>query len=194
VAMIPQLWSQSALAVEFNLDRRTVARCLRRIPPGGKIKGGHDGWLLADVAPVLLGATPASASDEVDMGEVFAKLGAPFSTSENAVDEALCTLLQVMVSQIPWHATMAAIYRAGASLSVAHAFYRAMCSEMFVLCDDLSEGWGVVWRHKDHYPEPFEPDWKAIAAQLGERVDRAAWRRHEAAMGKRFNAIVKGAK
>jgi hypothetical protein len=193
MAMIPQLWSQSALAVEFNLDRRTVASRLREIPPGGKTKGGHDGWRLVDVVEALTGyggragSSPAAAGDVKD----FSMIGAPFSVAGGPIDEALCAAVLVMVNQIPWQAAMLAAY-SGSGLPAAHALYRSMCIEMALLCDDLIEGWGIVWRNKDHYGVPPEPDWEKLAAQLSERVDRAAWKKHEADMVRRFEGIVKG--
>jgi hypothetical protein len=195
MAMTPVLWSLNALAVEFGLDRRTVAARLRDTPPGGKTKGGHDGWRLVDVVEALTGyggragSSPAAAGDVKD----FSMIGAPFSVAGGPIDEALCAAVFVMVNQVPWHAAMLAAY-SGSGLPAAHALYRSMCTDMALLCDDLIEGWGIVWRNKNHYEIPPEPNWAKLAAQLGERVDRAAWRRHEAAMGKRFHAIVKGAK
>lgn len=52
MSMTPQVWSISALAIEFDMDRRTVAARLKNIPPSGQ-KNGHDVWNLADVAPAL---------------------------------------------------------------------------------------------------------------------------------------------
>jgi hypothetical protein len=53
MAMTAGLWSISALAVEFGLDRRTVAARMRDVAPAGRI-GAHAAWRLRDVAPILV--------------------------------------------------------------------------------------------------------------------------------------------
>ena len=52
MSMTPQVWSISALAIEFDMDRRTVSARLKNIPPCGE-RNGHAVWNLADVAPKL---------------------------------------------------------------------------------------------------------------------------------------------
>jgi hypothetical protein len=44
------LFTMSALAREFQLDRATVKRHLEGIEPAGQVVGGHDGWTLDAVA------------------------------------------------------------------------------------------------------------------------------------------------
>jgi hypothetical protein len=46
MAMLPQLFSLSGLAVELGLDRRTVAAKLRDVRPDGILPGGTSGWRL----------------------------------------------------------------------------------------------------------------------------------------------------
>src|SRR6202453_2605678 len=46
MAMLPQLFSLSGLAVELGLDRRTVAAKLRDVRPDGILPGGTSGWHL----------------------------------------------------------------------------------------------------------------------------------------------------
>ena len=53
MAMTPQGWSLSALAVEFELDRRTVARRLADVRTIGG--NGAKAWRLVDAAPALVG-------------------------------------------------------------------------------------------------------------------------------------------
>ena len=52
MSMTPKPWSISALATEFELDRRTVAARIKNILPCGE-RAGHAVWKLADVAPAL---------------------------------------------------------------------------------------------------------------------------------------------
>ena len=46
MALVPQLWSLSALSVEIGVNVRTLASALRNVPPDGKVTAGRDGWRL----------------------------------------------------------------------------------------------------------------------------------------------------
>jgi hypothetical protein len=52
MAMRRRLWSVSALSVELNKDRRTVAKILDGVMPDGKERG-HDAWHLETVLLAL---------------------------------------------------------------------------------------------------------------------------------------------
>ena len=63
MAMVPQGWSISALAVEFGKDRRTVATAIREVPPMSR-KGRVELYRLTDVLPCLIAAPkPADLED-----------------------------------------------------------------------------------------------------------------------------------
>ena len=63
MAMVPQVWSISALAVEFGRDRRTVATAIREIQPMSR-KGKVELYRLTDVLPCLVAAPkPADLED-----------------------------------------------------------------------------------------------------------------------------------
>ncbi len=47
------LWSINALALEFDMDRRTVTQILRTVRPAGRLKG-HPAWRLKEAAVALL--------------------------------------------------------------------------------------------------------------------------------------------
>ena len=47
------LWSINALALEFDMDRRTVTQVLRTVRPAGRLKG-YPAWRLRDAAAALL--------------------------------------------------------------------------------------------------------------------------------------------
>jgi hypothetical protein len=47
------LWSVNALALEFDMDRRTVTQVLRTVRPAGRLKG-HPAWHLREAAAALL--------------------------------------------------------------------------------------------------------------------------------------------
>ena len=68
MAMVSKLWSISALATEFCLDRRTVAKRIDGIAPAGK-DAGSAVWALADVAPALASAhRPKQPDSDVPQG------------------------------------------------------------------------------------------------------------------------------
>jgi hypothetical protein len=63
MAMTPGLWTISALAVELDMDRRTVAKRLRHARPAGAVRG-HPAWRFTDALRALEGVR-----DEEDEGE-----------------------------------------------------------------------------------------------------------------------------
>ena len=67
MSMTQKYWSVSALSVEFGIDRRTVAKRLAGIAPVKK-DGRSQSWLLADVAPALLGVA-GGEGDETGFDE-----------------------------------------------------------------------------------------------------------------------------
>ncbi len=64
MAMTKRLLSISALAVELDRDRRTIAAALKEVPADGRIAGGHGGWFLS----TALAAIEPDA-EETDMDE-----------------------------------------------------------------------------------------------------------------------------
>jgi|GEM_PF-4770548 hypothetical protein len=65
MAMRRRLWSVSALSVELNKDRRTVAKILDGVMPDGKERG-HDAWHLETVLLALdASQEPPSATPAV---------------------------------------------------------------------------------------------------------------------------------
>lgn len=63
MAMRAQLWSVSGLAVEFKLDRRTVAKRIEAVPPAADGPKGAV-YRLADVAPLLVERQAAESTIE----------------------------------------------------------------------------------------------------------------------------------
>ena len=64
MAMTPQLFSISGLAVELNVDRRTIAAKLRNIKPDGLLPRGSPGWRLTTALRALKGSALAAAQSE----------------------------------------------------------------------------------------------------------------------------------
>lgn len=63
MAMTPEKWSVSALAVEFAMDRRTVARRLADVPAADVTPLGNVYWM-RDAAPALVHGSSSSSSDK----------------------------------------------------------------------------------------------------------------------------------
>ncbi|WP_147377643.1 hypothetical protein [Mesorhizobium waimense] len=63
--MTPSLYSISALAVELNRDRRTIAAALDRVTADGVVTGGHRAWYLRTALKALK-AEPPKQFDPAD--------------------------------------------------------------------------------------------------------------------------------
>lgn len=59
------LWSVSALAREFGMDRRTAKSRLEGAAPDGELPTGHPGYYVSTAAPFLIGR-PVAEGDEFD--------------------------------------------------------------------------------------------------------------------------------
>jgi phage terminase Nu1 subunit (DNA packaging protein) len=64
MGMTPEKWSVSALAVEFAMDRRTVARRLAEVPAADVTALGNVYWM-RDAAPALVQGAASSSSGTV---------------------------------------------------------------------------------------------------------------------------------
>ena len=63
--MKPRYWTINALAVELNIDRRTVAKRLKGVPAHGRSESGHPGYLLDEVLGILR-PPPAGQVPQID--------------------------------------------------------------------------------------------------------------------------------
>jgi hypothetical protein len=185
MAMKPRLWNCHALSVEFRLPYRTVAARLADVEVAGK-RGKQMLYRLTDAAPALVDmdngvARPRSPEDRA----AFKAIGAPFTVGGQPVNEAIAVVCSMLAERVPWQAATLAVF-SGAPLAVANALYRSMVVQMAALVDELTEEAGITWRSDDHHDIGPEPNWQCLAEIVGEKVDRRAWRKHEAAMAKRF--------
>lgn len=75
MGMTPEKWSVSALAVEFRMDRRTVARRLAEVPAAAVGAQGPVYWM-ADAAPALVQPTAAAggAGGKLNLTDETARL------------------------------------------------------------------------------------------------------------------------
>jgi hypothetical protein len=72
MAMVQKIWSINALAVELEVDRRTLATALKGIAPDGKLGSGkrqHDAWKLLTALVALGWGQGATGGD----GESYAE-------------------------------------------------------------------------------------------------------------------------
>lgn len=86
--MTSDLWSINRLAIEFRLDRRTVAKRIDGIAPAGTEKGS-DVWKLVDVAPALIGHTGGGNGTVEALGLRLYALTAPAAVASAAVAAGL---------------------------------------------------------------------------------------------------------
>jgi hypothetical protein len=64
------LWSVSALAREFGMDRRTAKSRLESAPADGELPTGHPGYFVSTAAPYLIGR-PVAEGDEFDPDQLL---------------------------------------------------------------------------------------------------------------------------
>jgi len=179
MAMTKKKWSVSALAVEFGLDRRTVAKRLEGVPSAGQERGSPV-WNLSDAAAALSGssgaAQPAPAAPPVPPG--FEKL-----TKLAPIDQIANFAMMEMARRAPAQAAVLAV-AAGADVQTAYALRRAMIVAMagmtvdvsrMCLVQPLADNPGAALFKLDDFDGC---DWQALAAATGERVDLDAWTRH----------------
>jgi hypothetical protein len=189
MAMKPRLWNCHALSVEFRLPYRTVAARLADVEVAGK-RGKQMLYRLTDAAPALVGvdnrvARPPSPEDRA----AFEAIGAPLTVGGQPVNEAIAVACSMLAERVPWQAATLAVFD-GAPLAVANALYKSMVSQMGELIDELTSQFGIKWRREDHHTIGPEPNWKLLAKQVGEPVNRRAWRKHASAMAKRFEQLT----
>jgi hypothetical protein len=188
MAMWPQLWNTHQLAVEFGLSYRTAAARLADIEIV-EMRGKMAMYRLSDAAPVLVDMDGSAPSPSPKDRAVFAALGAPFTVGEHPVNEAIAIICSIFAERVPGQAATLAVF-SGAPLAVASLLHKSMIVQMAELIDELTSQFGIEWRREDHHTIGPEPNWKVLAKDVGEPVSRRAWRKHEAAMAKRFGQLT----
>jgi hypothetical protein len=181
--MSSKLWSVNALAIEFNLDRRTVARRIAGIPPAGAI-AGHPAWRLSDVAGDLTRRTvPPSSKSSRPAPKV--PPGFEHLVGYPAIDQIGTFALLEMVYRAPAQAGALAV-ASGATCEAAFALRRALMVSLSRLAIDLS----ALCRLQPLADDPdaalfdldafVDCDWHALAQATGEAVDVEGWERRAA--------------
>ena len=168
MAMTARLWSISALSVELNMDRRTVAAKLRNVPPAGKL-GKHDAWRLTDVLPVLIGGKVPRPRLDPPPG---------FTALERVPDrfEAGCLLSYLIILyRVPVLVSWAVSEAGGGMDLVFKAAQQAPLMFMIEIEKQAREAglsWGVEAGEEApalYHPEAFLPvDWHRLREKAGE--------------------------
>ena len=179
MGMQPTLWSVNALATELEIDRRTVAKRLRDVPPAGE-KAGHPVWLLADALPALMapGKGRRRAADTAEAPPPppgFAWLAGM------APHDALAALALMMLAYRLPPAVASLAVASGAPCRAAFAASEAfkvlavqLVAEVARECD--LPPWTDSPDPPVTCPEGFEAvNWPALAEAAGEPLDPEAW-------------------
>jgi phage terminase Nu1 subunit (DNA packaging protein) len=85
--MTRKLWSINALAIDLDLDRRTVASRIKDVPPAGELRK-HNAWWLADVAPMLVSVQSSKTNSNSDETAVYAAAIAKERADKLAMENA----------------------------------------------------------------------------------------------------------
>jgi hypothetical protein len=177
MAMQPTLWSVNALATEFGLDRRTVAKRLRDVPPAGE-RGGHPVWRLADVMPTL----SKHRTDPRRENPAGTQYPPGFEWLADVPPHAAFAGLALMLMAYRLPSVVACLAVAsGASCRVAYALVEAMHLAALKLAAEVALDCRLPpWADEDD-PEIVEPDcfeavdWPRLAEAAGEPLDRDTW-------------------
>lgn len=174
MSMVKKLWSLSALAVELDRDRRTVAKVLGSVPPDGKTNG-HRAWFLQTALSALDQAIRPGPPAPLPLGfEVLDQVKDPFNQG------MLTTFLGLVYSVGPTVADLA--IAAGAPVRVAFALQNMMTLHYAGEAEALCTFIGVNPSNGDT-PGIFtlgalQPtDWRALAETADEPMDLQAWQK-----------------
>lgn len=181
MTMTAKLWSINALATEFDLDRRTVARRIKGIAPAGEL-AGKPAWRLADVAGALMGhGDPSPGKPAPPTPPGFERLaGLP------ALDQIATFALLEMAYRAPAQAAALAV-GAGADCATAYGLRKALIVALSGLAVDTARMCGLQPLADNPDASLFdmaafdECDWHALAEVTGEAVDLDAWDRQATA-------------
>lgn len=170
MAMRPRFYTISALAVELNLDRRTVAAKLRHVEPTGKVNG-HAAWRLADVLPVLNGREPPRPGPRLPPPPGFRAL----EDVATAFDQGSLVLFLLVIYRIQplvaW-----AVTEAGGSMTLAYDAARNAVPMLMIAVEEEMRGTNVPWAARAgvdapalYEPDAFVPvDWHRLREKAGE--------------------------
>ena len=180
------LWSVNALAIELEIDRRTVAKRLANVPPAG-MKSGHPAWRLADAVEAITGKgqRPPAKAEAPQPPEGFAWLaGLP------PHDAIAALALMLLAYRLPPVLASLAV-ASGADCKAAFATSEAGKVAALQLVGQVARDCGLRPWTVEESPdvatlEHFaQVNWPALADAAGEPLDLEAW---QAWMVERFAA------
>ena len=173
MGMVKKLWSISALAVELDRDRRTIAKFLRGVPPDGQLDG-NPAWYLQTALSALSNSNQTVGSDPLPTGfEVLDQVQNPFHQG------VLTTLLGLVYSVGPTVAVQAVA--AGAPMQAAFALHNLMILHFAGETEEFTRSIGIDPRANTTSGGIFtlgklEPtNWKTLADMAGEPMDLRSW-------------------
>jgi hypothetical protein len=169
MGMVKKLWSISALSVELDRDRRTVAKFLRGIPADGQING-HDAWHLQTALNAMGKSCDTSKQSPMPLDfEVLEQARDPLAQG------VVTALLSLVYGIGPLVASLAVA--AGAPMRVSYALHDMMTLHCAAEAEEFCASEGIIPRHGDgsgifHLAALQQTDWEALAKLAGEPVDK----------------------
>ena len=169
MSMTARLWSISALAVELNMDRRTVATRLRNVLPDGEIRG-KPAWRLTTALDAL--RPRRAGSPEPNLAGVADYLR-PITALKDPVHRAAALMHVWTVHQSPALATWAVV-EAGGSMSLAFETARNLPLVLISEAAKIGREWDMEpWRSQEdpglYAPHAFaEVNWPELRVKAGE--------------------------
>ena len=174
--MTKSTWSVNALADELGIDRRTVKKRLRDVPPAGK-RGGHPVCYLADAMQAIAQAGQAKAA-KAEAPPVPPGFG--WVAKLEPTDACAALALMTLIYRLP--PVMASLAVAsGADCKAAFAMAETAKAVLPFMVAEAGRDLGLRPWATDDAPsfvalELFdETNWPALAAKAGEQVDMEAW-------------------
>lgn len=178
-----KLWSQNALAHEFDMDRRTVKTRLKGARPAG-MQRGFPVYRMRDVAPLLRAGTvrqaPCNSDLRAELVQMFGEAGADLiKATGNPLSVGIFIAARRLMSEAPGVVVGLAMDY-GLSMEQLYGVFMSATAGMFSLSLDLLKESPDIPRDmlEDEnlalWPWPQEPVWERIAELLGTTFDREA--------------------
>jgi hypothetical protein len=175
------LWSQNALAHEFDMDRRTVKVRLKGIRPAG-YRHGYPVYRMRDVAHLLkAGATrpPSNSERREELVQMFGEAGADLiEATRDPISVGVFIAARRLMSETP-SVVVGLAMDYGLSMEQLYGVFMSATAGMFSLSLDMLKETDIPRDILEDqslalWPWPQEPVWERIAELLGTTFDRDA--------------------
>jgi hypothetical protein len=186
--MTSRLWSISALSVELNMDRRTVARLLRHVSPDGLLNG-KSAWRLTTALDALR-PRRGGGPEKPDLAACPDYMR-PIAAVEHPVHRGAVLMHCWTMTYAPVFAAWAVV-EAGGSMNLAFEAARNLPMMLAIETAKIGREWQMEpWKSRDdpdlYAPHTFaEVAWRRLREQAGE----PDWRPPFAVPGFRDGAIL----